>query len=439
MVASAIPFFMEGMAVDPKKTGRTWKYVEELTPDEQKYWQIDSRWSHEIPRDKEFPKLPETRYPYHLPYSGEELSSLAEAGGGTVTMCGIQSHHGYHITRTKDRAGVVTKSDQICNTVKHYKTYAQYLYETKPGTEYSDYLVTVVSPPEQNGTVWLSKFYKDGPGVSKVEDRWIYVPSLRRVRRFNGANGEDYVVGGTETFDDVFLRDFWKYDSKVIGVDILYQVANYKQPFGPIRAAYRQDGGIDCYVVLHKPFQKGYYLSQWISWYDRKTLKEVRTEQWDRRGNFKHILENGMVGQANYFGKTVYPWDEAIKGGLTPGGEERRAILHAACLWQRYDFELDLQTFTIPHNDPRVSNVELEQFGPTSIFQSGETPTAFFQPQRIEHPFVKPVPTVRFAASDFPPPPPLYRGKFSKYRNVVLPNDIQNKIKKEEQNKRALF
>jgi hypothetical protein len=422
---------------DPKKTGRTWKYVEELNTAEQQYWQIDARWSHEIPRDKEFPLYPEKKYPFSYPYTGEELSALGEAGGGGTVMCGLQSHHGYHISRTKDRNGVVSKSDAICQTIKHFKTFAEQLYVLKPGQEQGAFLTVVASPPESAGTAVLSKFYKDGPGVTKVEDRWIYAPSIRRVRRFSGASGDDYVQGGIGTYDDSFLRDFWKYDSKIIGVDILYESANTKKPYGPIAGPYRSDGGIECYVVLHKHYKKNYYLSQWITWYEKKTLHAIRTEQWDRRGNFKQVTESGLAGQVRYFGKLIYPWEEGYKGGLTPDGAERRAILHGGGPTHAWDVELNMEVYTLP--DVPDEKVPYEQFGPLNVYINGESWDRLFQPQRIENPFPKPVPVVNFQAKDFPPHPPLYRDKFSKYRAINLPSEIQNRIRNEEQNNRKLF
>jgi hypothetical protein len=422
---------------EPKKEGRTWKYVEELTAAEKEYWQIDPRWSHEIPRDKEFPLLPEVRYPYKPPYSGEELASLSESAGSTTTMCGLQTHHAYHINRTKDRTGIVSKSDTICNTIKHFKTYAQMLYGMKPGTEQGAYLVVVVSPPEQNGTVSLSKFYKDGPGVTKLEDRWAYLPNLRRVRRISGANGEDYIPGAIVTYDDVFLRDFWKFDSKVIGVDILYQAANQKKPYGPITGPYRKDGGIDTYVVLHRPKQKDYYLSQWITWHDKKTGHILRTEQWDRRGNFKKIDENTLAAQVLVFGKLEYPWAEAIKGGLNENGNERRSFMMGGGPTYSWDVEQDVQTYMIPSGPDK--KIDYDKFGPLSVYAGKENWQSLFQPQRIENPFTKPVPVVKFEAKDFPPYPPLYREKFPKFRKIALPSEIQAKIKKEESEKRKLF
>jgi hypothetical protein len=422
---------------NPKKEGRSWKYVEELTQAEKEYWQIDPRWSHEIPRDKEYPQLPEERYPYKLPYSGEELASLSESAGSTTTMCGLMTHHAYHISRTKDRNGVVNKSDTICNTIKHFKTYAQMLYGMKPGTEQGAYLVVVVSPPEQNGTVSLSKFYKAGPGVRKVEDRWAYLPNLRRVRRISGASGEDYIPGAVSTYDDVFLRDFWKFDSKIIGVDILYQAANERKPYGPVKGAYRKDGGIDTYVVLNVPKQKGYYLSKWITWHDKKTGHILRTEQWDRRGNYKKVDETSLAAPVLIFGKLGYPWAEAMKGGLNSSGNERRSFMMGGGPTSSWDVEQDVQVYMMPSGPDK--KIDYDKFGPLSVYAGKETWQHLFQPQRIENQFEKPAPVVKFEAKDFPPYPPLYRGKFPKYRKVALPAEIQQKIKKEEQGKRGLF
>lgn len=422
---------------DPKKEGRSWKYVEELTSEEKEYWQIDPRWSHEIPRDKEYPNLPEERYPFKAPFSGEELSAIGESGGGGTVMCGIRTHHGYHIGRTLDRNGVLSKSDTICNTIRHFRTFAEQLYAIRPGSEIGAYLVVVASPPEQAGTVSLSKFYKSGPGVSKLEDRWAYLPSLRRVRRISGASGQDYIPGGIVTYDDVFLRDFWKYDSKVIGVDVLYEAANQKKPYGPIEGPYRQDGGVETYVVLHKPLQKDYYLSQWITWHEKKTGHILRQEQWDRKGNFKKIEEKGPSALVNYFGKDVYVWEEAIKGGLTEEGTERRAVLHGGGPETAWDVEQDVRTVSIPAGPDK--KIAREKFGPLDVYAGKETWKQLFQPNRIENSFLKPVPDVKFTAKDFPPYPPLYREKFARFRKVALPSEIQNKIRGEEQKKRSLF
>lgn len=421
---------------DPKKAGRTWKYTEELTAAEKEYWQVDPRWAHEIPRDKEYPYLPAERYPFKPPYSGEEISAIGEAGGGGSVMCGLQTHHGVHLSRKKDKQGVLSKSESICNTIKHFKTFAQLLYELKPGSEQGAYLTMTLSPPESSGNVTLSKFYTDGPGVTKLEDRWGYTRQQRRVRRTSGASGEDYLPGGTSTYDDTFLRAFWKYDSKVIGVDILYESAAKKKPYGPINGPYRKDGGIECYVVLSKHYDKNYYLSQWITWYEKKSLAALRVEQWDRRGNFKQVSEKAPYSTVSFYGKDVYVWEEAMKGGLTANGAERRAILHGELTTLTWDAEQDVLSFglpDVPNGAPK------EKFGPLEVYAGGETWKELFQPQRLEQPFLKPQPKVNFTINDFPSAPQLYREKFAKVRKINLPKEIAARVKQEEQSKRKLF
>jgi hypothetical protein len=425
---------------NPAKEKRTWKYVEELTQAEKEYWQIDPRWSHDLPRDKERPWLPAQRYPFKLPYSGEALAALGESGGGGSVMCGLQTHYGYHITRKQDQSGVISKADTICSTIKHYKTFAEGLYKFKPGDEQGAQLVVTTSPPEQNGNVTLNKFYVGGPGINKLIDQWTYTRQQRRVRRVAGASGTDYSSGGIGTIDDSFTRSFWQYDSKVIGVDVLYDVVSEKKPYGDIKGPvtpYRKDGGVECYVVLSKPRQKGYYLSQWVTWHEKKTLHVLRTEQWSRNGNFKQISEKAPYIPVRYFGTPTIPWVEAIKGGTNAQGAERRAILHGGGKTITWDAEMRVTSFGL--GDTPDTRVPLEKFGNLDVYPGGQNWKEWFQTQRLDQPFVKPSPVVNFTAKDFPAIPPLYREKFPKYRKVLLPADLQEKIKKEEQKKRGLF
>jgi hypothetical protein len=73
------------------------------------------------------------------------------------------------------------------------------------------------------------------------------------------------------------------------------------------------------------------------------------------------------------------------------------------------------------------------------VYAGKENWQSLFQPQRIENPFTKPVPVVKFEAKDFPPYPPLYREKFPKFSKIAHPSEIQAKIKREESEKRKLF
>ncbi len=67
--------------------------------------------------------------------------------------------------------------------------------------------VTVDSPFDARGIMLLSYRYKstDGPEAdAKNDDTWVYVPTLRRVRRISSAQRTDAVAGTDFTFDDLF-------------------------------------------------------------------------------------------------------------------------------------------------------------------------------------------------------------------------------------------
>ncbi len=420
---------------DPKAAGRSWKLVEELNSQEQQYWQIDPRWGHEIPRDSEYPYLPQERYPFKAPWSGEKLAAdydmYYQSG-----MCSYIAHNGYHLQRTVDRNGVVSKGDQLCRTAKrNYKTFAQYLYDIKPGELHAFYLVTLLEPPESAGTSVLSKFYKTTPDSTRAEDRWIYVPSLRRIRRFSGASGADYVAGSPNTYDDFFTRKFWQYDSKVIGVDILYGAAGSAKPYGDIDGPYRKDGGIEAYVVLNVPKDSSYYLKQWITWHDKKSHHVIRIEQWDKNGNIKLVGEYGLAGRVEYYGKLEYPWNIAVQGGLSDDGTERRGILMGGGPSLAWDADTDLRTYTIP--DTPETGIPYEKFGSLDIFP--ENWNSYFSPNRLEQPFRYQRSKLQIADKDIPGRPILYREKFPTFRKIVLPGELEQKIKQDESNQRGLF
>ena len=66
---------------------------------------------------------------------------------------------------------------------------------------------TVDAPFDARGIMLLSYRYKASFGpkaTSKYDDTWVYVPTLRRVRRISSAQRTDAVSGTDFTFDDLF-------------------------------------------------------------------------------------------------------------------------------------------------------------------------------------------------------------------------------------------
>jgi hypothetical protein len=115
--------------------------------------------------------------------------------------------------------------------------------------------IEVTAPYESRGTTVLTYRYKsaDGPvAQARNDDTWVYVPTLRRVRRISTAQRTDAVAGTDFTFDD--LRSFSgiipQYEWECLGEFELLAPMNSKvrafpydedHDFGPLGVSFASD------------------------------------------------------------------------------------------------------------------------------------------------------------------------------------------------------
>jgi hypothetical protein len=100
----------------------------------------------------------------------------------------------------------------------------------------------VLAPFDAKGIALINYRYKssDGPRASaRNDDTWVYVPTLRRVRRISTAQRTDAVSGTDFTFDD--LSGFFgippQYEWNCLGrVDLLAPVNSLLKPRASKRA-----------------------------------------------------------------------------------------------------------------------------------------------------------------------------------------------------------
>ncbi|HME68743.1 MAG TPA: DUF1329 domain-containing protein [Myxococcota bacterium] len=113
----------------------------------------------------------------------------------------------------------------------------------------------VSAPPDSRGTSVLTYRYKSSEGprsMAKNDDTWVYLPTLRRVRRISTAQRTDAVSGTDFTFDD--LRSFDgivpQYEWKCLGEQDIIAPMNSKvkaypytrdHNFGPYGLSYADD------------------------------------------------------------------------------------------------------------------------------------------------------------------------------------------------------
>lgn len=388
-------------------SGAAWKTVADMTPQERKAWAIDDRWSTDIPRHKEFPYLPAEIYPFEPPFSGEELSFLAEDIIYPGRHCKDEAAH----LSTVNKRGHIMQVSWMFKTKYYYDGFAEKLYSLKPGDIETKHMIIYAFPPEERGRGILLQDIKDAPGSDREQERWIYYNSLRRVRRVQGGTGEDNLLETDFTYDDDFMRDTWEHRHKLIGIDVLYE-NNGRKKFMGEKGPYTADGGVECYVVLSKPGAPwspaaDYYLSQWVTWYDRHSFAAVRTEQWDKKGNLFKI-----------HCKCYDNWDDVSR---QPRDNRDRLVRTE---WYAWDLDLDHESWA-RINPPTRFGVEC----PEEDFT-----VRYMKHQRSWRDDLNTVPRLR-SAEELPPKPPLWPEKFPAVRNVVIPDDLKAKIEAEKRNR----
>lgn len=304
----------------PERPAKTWKTCEELSEAEKNELQLDCRWSKDTPRDAQRPYAPAEDFPFQPPYTGEEALYLADQiiptprwdldfvlNGQTINTRGsLYENQGSILTH------YLTAHDTYWDRVKKLK-----------GGDVLVYLWAKYNlPPSNYGFGFIEIDYKIVPGEnSKVADRWLYLPSLRKVRRVPSPRREDVVPQYDFTFDDSVGRPPWEYESRIIGIDTIYpeqffrfppqerSVVNWRtwdlvkldlhnlpvlglpdpSPLGVAPYTYPDtgpDGGVQCYVIesIPKPdMLPGYYAGKRLTWVTVKEKLFLREELYDNK------------------------------------------------------------------------------------------------------------------------------------------------------------
>jgi outer membrane lipoprotein-sorting protein len=118
------------------------------------------------------------------------------------------------------------------------------------------------------------------------DDRWIFLPSLGKVRRIASAEGSGSFMGTDLSYDDISSanRDVSLDSHTLLGGELL--------------------DGRDCYVIESKPVDTAYQYSKIISWIEKDTKIGRKIELYDRKGTLVKLLEIQKV--------------QDVQGRLTP-------------------------------------------------------------------------------------------------------------------------
>ena len=188
--------------------------------------------------------------------------------------------------------------------------------------------VEVVAPFDARGIQLLSYRYKksDRPrSEARNDDTWVYVPTLRRVRRISSAQRTDAIAGTDFTFDD--LRSFngivpqyeWEclWEGLMIG-PMNTQVKGYPYErdhnFGPFRLSFADDRWElrEVWLVRMTPKNADHPYHHKDIYIDRQTFAPMYSFAYDRKDElWKIIWHNKRWSQ-----------DESLTGEWFPGWDE---------------------------------------------------------------------------------------------------------------------
>lgn len=138
-------------------------------------------------------------------------------------------------------------------------------YSKDYGTEKKTVMV-FLQPADVKGAGYLSYSYKNS---SKQDDRWLYMPALKKPRRITGSGSGDYFMGTDFTYDDISGHKVEDFNHTLLGEQT---IENKK-----------------CWKIESVPVEKSIY-SKYISWVDQDSLVQVKAEFYDKQSELQKVL-----------------------------------------------------------------------------------------------------------------------------------------------------
>ncbi len=134
-----------------------------------------------------------------------------------------------------------------------------------PGGEKS--ISTFVKPADVAGTSFLQYSYDE---IGKDDDQWLYLPSLKKVKRISASSKGDYFMGTEFTYDDLGDRKPEEDNHKLLGTE------NIRDR--------------ECYKVLSTPKEEDYMYSKKIQWIDKDNYLPLKVEFYDEDEELLKIM-----------------------------------------------------------------------------------------------------------------------------------------------------
>jgi outer membrane lipoprotein-sorting protein len=163
-------------------------------------------------------------------------------------------------TSTRSRMVITAKDGSVSE-----RTLDQY---SKDGPRGSRKIIVFQRPAGVANTRFLTMETSGG-----IDDRWIFLPSLGKVRRIAAAEGSASFMGTDFSYDDISSSDR--------NADLDTHRLTGEETLN----------GRACYLIESTPKDKAYQYSKMVQWIDKENLVIHKINLYDKRGNHVKVLE----------------------------------------------------------------------------------------------------------------------------------------------------
>ncbi len=119
-------------------------------------------------------------------------------------------------------------------------------------------------PADVKGTAFLSWDYDE---AAREDDKWLYLPAMKKVRRISGASSNEYFMGTDFTYDDMGDRNVDEDTHTLLGSEVI--------------------DGCDCWKVESIPVDKADMYTRKVIWIDKQAHISRKVEYYDKDGLLK--------------------------------------------------------------------------------------------------------------------------------------------------------
>lgn len=172
-------------------------------------------------------------------------------------------------SRERIKADTVSTRSRMVITAKDGGTTERLLDQYTSKTAGSTKTVVVFQKPASvAGTRFLTI---SNPG--KIDDRWIFLPSLGKVRRIAAGEGSGSFMGTDMSYDDISSMD------RDVNLDT-YTLLKEENLDGKA-----------CWVIEAKPKDETYQYSRMVGWIEKATSVSLKMELYDKKGVLVKMME----------------------------------------------------------------------------------------------------------------------------------------------------